>query len=261
MSMTAPWQYTADQKKFRLYRCPESFRIQGSFPANRLRKSDLLEGHRLFLWNGGIYEGRESRDVCLATESMDGVLNETMSASKIMLIRHSEKPAKDGTVKGVSLDGAKDKESLSVRGWQRAGALVRFFAPHHGHFAHPALAKPGSLFACKALADNKSLRPQHTLVPLAEFLGANINAEYAEGDEKALTQAALAVEGIVLISWKHNMLPTIANEILADNTITPQEWPIDCFNVVWVFDRYLEGWTFTQVPQSLLAGDSEDVIR
>src|SRR6516165_1445780 len=34
---------------------PESVRIQGSFPANRLRESDLLEGHRLFLRNGGTF--------------------------------------------------------------------------------------------------------------------------------------------------------------------------------------------------------------
>ena len=42
--------------------------------------------------------------------------------SKIIVIRHAEKP--DATDEGVTPHGAGDKESLIVRGWQRAGALV-----------------------------------------------------------------------------------------------------------------------------------------
>ncbi len=41
---------------------------------------------------------------------------------------------------------------------------------------------------------------------------------------------------------------------------TPQTWPDDRFDIVWVFERADGGWSFTQVPQLLLAGDSVDVI-
>lgn len=96
-----------------------------------------------------------------------------MSCDKIMLIRHSERPSPDKKFRGVNLEGRKDKESLTVRGWQRAGALARFFAPRDGHFAHPALARPQTLYACKAAPEDPSLRPQYTLLPLAELLRAN----------------------------------------------------------------------------------------
>ncbi len=52
-----------------------------------------------------------------------------MACDKIMLIRHAERPNADKSLRGVGFDGRKDKESLTVRGWQRAGALARFFAP------------------------------------------------------------------------------------------------------------------------------------
>jgi hypothetical protein len=43
-----------------------------------------------------------------------------------MIIRHGEKPAGDGSDAGVSPEGNADAEDLTVRGWQRSGALVRF---------------------------------------------------------------------------------------------------------------------------------------
>ena len=45
----------------------------------------------------------------------------------VMLIRHAEKPIGDGPPYGVTDDGVVDPESLTPRGWQRAGALVRRF--------------------------------------------------------------------------------------------------------------------------------------
>ena len=44
----------------------------------------------------------------------------------IMLVRHAEKPTTPPP-KGVDENGADDKNSLIVRGWQRAGALTPFF--------------------------------------------------------------------------------------------------------------------------------------
>lgn len=182
-----------------------------------------------------------------------------MSCSKIMLIRHAERPSADKEVRGVTIEGRKNKEELTVRGWQRAGALVRFFAPLDNRFVHPALARPDILFACKADASDPSLRPQHTLLPLAELLKVEFNCDFYEGEEEKLVQKVLSSKGTALIAWKHNNMHVIANAILKNNTTAPQQWPIDRVDLVWVFDKHGTGWSFTQVPQLLLAGDRRDL--
>ncbi|WP_036260968.1 histidine phosphatase family protein [Methylocapsa aurea] len=183
-----------------------------------------------------------------------------MTCDKIMLIRHSERPSPDKKFRGVSLDGRKNKEGLTVRGWQRAGALVRFFAPIDNRFAHPALATPKALFACKAGPLAPSLRPQHTLWPLAELLQLDIDVDYYEGEEPALVEKAMASPGPALIAWKHLTMHKIANAILGDQTTAPQYWPFERVDLVWIFDRRGDGWTFAQAPQLLLAGDRADVV-
>jgi hypothetical protein len=60
---------------------------------------------------------------------------------KIMLIRHAEKPVSDSPA-GVREDGSSDKHSLIVRGWQRAGGLVEFFAKP----TRPGIAVPATIF-------------------------------------------------------------------------------------------------------------------
>ncbi len=177
-----------------------------------------------------------------------------------MLIRHAERPSADKSIRGVSQEGEKNKEDLTVRGWQRAGALVRFFAPRDNHFVHPALARPEILFACKAGPAAPSVRPQHSLVPLASFLEAELNCDFYEGQEMELVQNAIAAHGTVLIAWKHNTMQDIANAILGNKTSAPQHWPLDRFDLVWIFDRRGDSWTFRQVPQLLLAGDRPEGI-
>ena len=46
-----------------------------------------------------------------------------MSPTRIMIIRHAEQHE----VAGITREGQVDPQSLTVRGWQRAGALVPFF--------------------------------------------------------------------------------------------------------------------------------------
>ncbi len=183
-----------------------------------------------------------------------------MSCAKIMLIRHAERPSADKSIRGVTQEGIKNKEELTVRGWQRAGALVRFFAPRDNHFVDAALERPDMLFACKAGPTAPSLRPQHSLMPLAELIQVDLNCDYFEGEEEALVQKALMVEGTVLIAWKHRNMHVIANAILGNKTTAPQYWPFNRVDLVWIFERKGENWTFTQVPQLLLAGDQPDVI-
>jgi hypothetical protein len=178
-----------------------------------------------------------------------------MPASKIMLIRHAEKPDdKDG---GVDQKGNADKHDLIVRGWQRAGALVQFFADPRD--PNGPIKPPATIFATEPGSESK--RPLHTVTPLAKFLGTDIDSSIAEGAEQDLVNKAIASNGAVLIAWHHEKIPAIANLIL-QNQSAPQKWPGDRFDVVWIFSRAAasDPWTFSQAPQLLLSGDSRDVI-
>ncbi|HEY6044080.1 MAG TPA: hypothetical protein VIU43_04190 [Nitrosospira sp.] len=183
-------------------------------------------------------------------------------ATKIMIIRHAEKPAADGSIAGVSQIGLQDSEELIVRGWQRSGALIRLFAPANGSFASSLLATPDVIFASGVAKHSKSLRPQHTVLALADFLGQQLDLSHTKGEEDPLVADALSKNGSILIAWEHEAIPAIANQITGDSKTCPQTWPEDRFDLVWVFDRGSaeKRWSFGQVPQMLLPGDTSDLI-
>ena len=166
-------------------------------------------------------------------------------APRILLIRHAEKP--DNESRGVNSDGSPDDKSLTVRGWQRAGALIG------------ELADAKFLFA----SHSSSSRPRQTLEPLSAKLNIRLNLDFGKGDESRLAAAAKACGGVVVICWQHEYMSAVANAIVGNTTTAPQKWPENRFDVTWVFnlDQRTGGYTFTQRPQLLLTGDSRDVIR
>lgn len=181
-----------------------------------------------------------------------------MPATRIMLIRHAEKP--DGNDGGVDQKGNADKHDLIVRGWQRAGALVRYFA--NPSDPNGLIKRPATIFATEPASGSESKRPLHTVTTLAKFLNLDIDSTIAEGSEDALVKAAIASDGVVLIAWHHEKIPAIANLVLQNKT-APQKWPGDRFDVVWIFSRAAADapWIFSQAPQLLLSGDSPTVIQ
>ncbi|MDQ3806320.1 MAG: histidine phosphatase family protein [Acidobacteriota bacterium] len=184
-------------------------------------------------------------------------------ASKIMLIRHAEKPPHSPPPYGVTDEGERESESLTVRGWQRAGALAVLFAPAGGSFQDPALAEPQFLYASKPKKRNGSRRPLETITPLAEKLAIRINANFPKPDADEMLEEAFLCDGVVLVCWQQEFIPQIANRILGDTTTAPQDWPEDRFDMVWVFDRddATGRYDFKQVPQNLLLGDWAIPIR
>jgi len=182
--------------------------------------------------------------------------------TKIMVIRHAEKPAKSGSPLGVSTDGNKDSESLIVDGWQRAGGLACFFAPTSGPLQNSKLANPQFLYASGIAHHSHSKRPQETITPLSNKLNLTINTQYLKEDYESMVESALKCDGVVLICWEHQDIPAIANQILNNTTTSPQNWPGDRFDLVWVFDwdPATNAYTFNQVPQCLLAADSSILI-
>lgn len=180
-----------------------------------------------------------------------------------MLIRHAEKPAKDSAPYGVTAEGERSKESLEVRGWQRAGGLANLLAPTDGHFQHASLAKPQFLFTSKPLRRKGSKRPLETVTPLAQKLAIRINSSFQRADFESMLDEVYSCKGVVLICWQREYIPDIAAHILGDKNTAPKDWPEDCFDVIWVFDLVPSSskYKFKQVPQKLLGGDLTTPIK
>ena len=86
-----------------------------------------------------------------------------MSPSRIMIIRHAEKPVPDGAP-GIAPDGSPDPKSLSEAGWERAGKLVATFSqPTVRH-----IETPDAVFAASPEVGSK--RPAETVTPLVHAL-------------------------------------------------------------------------------------------
>jgi hypothetical protein len=175
------------------------------------------------------------------------------SPDKIMLIRHAEKPASPPPA-GVNENGDADKHSLIVRGWQRAGALVEFFE----NPARPGISRPATIFAATISNDatidpddSKSLRPAETVAPLVAKSGAIFRNDIPVGAEGQAIDAIKMCRGVVLVSWEHKRIPTIAAGFIAN----PPVWG-DRFDAVWILDQQPDGsYVLSIVNQDLLSGD------
>jgi len=183
--------------------------------------------------------------------------------TKIMLIRHAERPAKVGSPYGTTPEGNHDVNSLSTMGWQRAGALVGLFAPNNGQSQDSRLAIPGNVFATNVGHGSESKREQQTVTALASKLGLDVSAKYLKRDHEEIVKDVLASDGVVLICWDHKGMSAIANGILGNTTTAPQKWKRKRFDLVWVFDwdSSTQSYSFTQVPQKLLPGDTSKVMK
>lgn len=182
-----------------------------------------------------------------------------MPRTTIMAIRHGEKPSVDGTVQGVDPSGAASVDELSVRGWQRAGALVQFFAAEDG-VRRAGIQRPDFLFAPGVTHHVTSVRASSTLLPLRELLGAPISIQFHKGEEAALASAVAQLAGTVLVAWEHHALCDFARFLVGQDQAVPAQWPDDRFDMVWVFQRDGGVWRFSQIPQLLLSGDRADPI-
>jgi hypothetical protein len=169
-----------------------------------------------------------------------------------MVIRHAEKPDKQAGIAGVTEAGVGDKEELTAKGWQRAGALVRFFNPSLPAMLRAGVAVPCAIFAAPPTGDNPSKRPLHTVTPLATDLGLKIQTDFALHQEKDLVAAALSAATAVLICWHHERIP----KLVAELGLEIEAWPDEVFDRMLVFDRAGDGWKLSVVQQHLLPGDS-----
>jgi broad specificity phosphatase PhoE len=172
----------------------------------------------------------------------------------VMLVRHAEKQPDDPPPFGINEDGSADKHSLTARGWQRAGALVEFFASPSLPIVSPDVIYATAVDTSESVGDDsKSLRPQETVTPLARRLGLSLKAPFVVGQEAALAKKIESQTGFVLVAWEHKHIPLIAAALKAK---TPTAWPEDRFDLVWLLTRGDRGYKFRAVPQLLLDGDA-----
>ncbi|HYL27590.1 MAG TPA: hypothetical protein VEW74_07125 [Candidatus Nitrosotalea sp.] len=172
----------------------------------------------------------------------------------IMLIRHAEKQPDDPPPFGINEAGAADKHSLTPRGWQRAGALVGFFASPSFPIVTPDVIYASAADSTESAGDDsKSLRPQETVAPLARRLGLTVHAPFVVGKETELANRLESEDGFVLVAWEHKHIPLIAAAL---NAQAPKIWPDDQFDCVWILTRGDCGYNFREVNQSLLDGDA-----
>jgi hypothetical protein len=182
------------------------------------------------------------------------------AVSKIMIIRHAEKHQHGLDGHAVDEEGKHAAHELTVKGWQRAGALVSYFSRPVA--AGSGIEPPRAIFASDATKHSPSLRALHTAAPLAEELGISVNHHFPAGAEEALADAVLAAPSPVLVVWHHNHIYSLARAIAGAAIGCPRHWPEDRFDVVWVLERETpqDGWSFRQVAQCLLPGDCPDVF-
>ena len=171
-----------------------------------------------------------------------------MAPSRIVFIRHAEQHG----APGVTAAGQADAHSLTVRGWQRAGALARMFAPFVGR----SDLTPDTIFASRIAEGSETRRPQETVAPLIALLPqATYNTTFAKVEIDALMADVLTCAGKVLVAWEHSMLPECVGR-LPEPPSVPDEWPSLRYDLLWIVDRIPSGWAFAQRPQHLLDGDS-----
>ena len=172
--------------------------------------------------------------------------------TKLMVIRHAEKPDGNAGVFGVTEAGKTDENELTVRGWQRAGALVRFFNPSNPACLRSGITVPGAIFAARPTEAHPSKRSLSTVTPLAADLNLEIRADIALHQEVVLIAAAKDAAASVLICWHHERIPNL----LVALGVATTDWPDEVFDRVLVLDRAKDGWSLSVMGQHLLPGDS-----
>lgn len=180
-----------------------------------------------------------------------------MSPTKIMIIRHGEKPDDRGDPPfGVTFDGTEDKDSLIVQGWERAGALGRLFVPFGGAPPRANLAVPGCIYAAGADGASKSVRSEKVVSVVRGLLpDVPYNDSFVPDQYKAAAKSILEQTGTVLVAWEHHAIKHLVRHITGRKGLAPH-WSGDRFDVVLVLDQEEKGWTLTQAFQMLLPGDS-----
>lgn len=202
-----------------------------------------------------------------------------------MIIRHAEKPGiKYEPPMGFDEEGRLDLHSLTVRGWQRAGALVKLFQPDAAASSDSSIEEPAAIYAAKqsyegenkerladdeqhapgdeeGLADSKAhlgARALQTVLPLAQKLGLTEGLDtYGLTQEADLVAKILQLTKPVLIAWEHKRITDIVSALQPG--AAPIHWNRERFDMVWIFAYDGTRYRLFVQPQNLLVRDEERI--
>jgi broad specificity phosphatase PhoE len=149
--------------------------------------------------------------------------------SKILIIRHAEKPDDD------------DDIHLSPLGQKRAEALVTLFDDSQNGGRFPRIS---FIFATEA--SHKSNRPVETVAPLANALQLKVHDGFEDDEFKALASRLLKKDkyehAVVLICWHHGKIPDLAKSLgVKSKQLPAKKFPDESFDQIWVLDYNQEG--------------------
>jgi hypothetical protein len=174
----------------------------------------------------------------------------------ILVIRHGE-ISEEPPQLTVDEVGRPDPFGLLPRGWQRARALIRLFDRPDRLATPTRLLAPGE----GKPQPGKARRMGFTIAPLSRHLGIDVDRSFGEGEERSLSERVFGYrDGVTLICWGHTFIPSLAQQ-LAPGQAIPGRWPDHRFDMVWSFAGDCDAsYEFTQVPQRLLDGDTDERI-
>lgn len=180
----------------------------------------------------------------------------------ITIIRHGEKPTgQKHSPLGVDERGKEQADSLTPRGWQRAGALAVLLG---GRAVPTPFLRPTILYTCGYPTDPQGLtrRPRETITPLSLRLGLTIQVPVIKDHGADLaTDYVLKESGQdVLICWEHHHIPPMVAALakaldIKEIPAAGRLWPEDDFSTALIFSRAGQGYDLRQVNQDVLSGD------
>jgi hypothetical protein len=181
--------------------------------------------------------------------------------SLVVCLRHGEKPANaekrwkplDDSGPGLDAHGRRSRHSLTVRGWQRAGALAG--TGLCGHLLEPDHSNPVVMFAPDYGAKSHKRRPYQTILPLSRRLGLEITLPCKKDDVDTLHAEVTKVDGVAVVCWEHEFLAKLARKLV--DQAEEIEWPDDRFDVLWLIRVSATGaeGSCEKQDQRLLPGD------
>ena len=184
-----------------------------------------------------------------------------MTALTILIIRHAEKPDTPADGPGLDEAGRPDAASLTLRGWQRAGAWAALLGTGIGGLLYPV---PDAIYAAapeRAVSGKPSRRQVQTIRSLAARLGLAPLTHLAKGEELRLAGEILARTGVVLVCWEYALITEALLPALLGGTGqdgVPRVWDRARFDVLLHLTRDAPDapWSFRQSFPCLLAGDT-----
>jgi hypothetical protein len=99
-------------------------------------------------------------------------------------------------------------------------------------------------------------REYETVAPLAAALNLEVDTRFAREQTADLAAAVLSARGPVLVAWRGEDIIAIIGGLGTVDPAPPASLPYERYDLVYVLTRNGGRWSFTQVAQMLLAGDS-----